>query len=97
MKINTARLNLHTEFIILETMTQLPFAILLQQLKKRVGMKANENLLPLQPGDVLETYADIEDFATRFGYSPKVDIQEGISRFVEWYIKYHEDHWTDRK
>jgi UDP-glucuronate 4-epimerase len=61
------------------------------------GKQAHENILPIQPGDVLETHADIEDFVTRFGYSPKVDIKEGISLFVEWYIKYHQEHLKDRK
>jgi UDP-glucuronate 4-epimerase len=54
-----------------------------------LGMKAEQNLLPLQPGDVLETFADVEDLAADVGYRPSTTIEEGVARFVEWYRDYY--------
>ncbi len=51
--------------------------------------KAIENNLPLQPGDVIETFADIDNFVKNFDFQPKVSINEGIEKFVLWYIKNH--------
>lgn len=50
-----------------------------------VGKKADRNLLPMQPGDVLATYADVQDLARDVGYRPQTSIEEGMARFVEWY------------
>ena len=46
--------------------------------------------LPLQPGDVPETYADIDDFAQITGFRPRTSVDEGIGRFVSWYLSYYE-------
>ena len=54
-----------------------------------LGKKAELNLLPMQPGDVKETYADIEDLSLHFGFRPKTSIREGVARFVEWYRGYY--------
>jgi UDP-glucuronate 4-epimerase len=43
-------------------------------------------MLPMQPGDVPETYADIEKAREKLGYDPATSIKEGIPRFVDWYI-----------
>jgi UDP-glucuronate 4-epimerase len=43
---------------------------------------------PMQPGDVRDTYADIGDLASATGFAPKVSVEEGIRRFVEWYRGY---------
>ena len=43
----------------------------------------------MQPGDVLSTYADIDDLTRDFGFVPKTDIRVGIQRFVDWYINYY--------
>ena len=51
--------------------------------------KAELNLLPLQPGDVPDTYADVSDLVHEFDYQPKTSVQEGIGEFVEWYKKYY--------
>lgn len=53
------------------------------------GKKAIKQFLPLQKGDVLSTHADMKLFQKTFEYSPRVDIKEGVSRFVEWYKKYY--------
>jgi UDP-glucuronate 4-epimerase len=45
-------------------------------------------MLPLQPGDVPDTYADVTDLAEQFDYKPATPVQEGIARFVDWYREY---------
>jgi len=54
-----------------------------------LGKKAIKNLLPLQPGDVPETYADIEDLEKEIGFKPSTPIEVGIERFVKWYRWYY--------
>ena len=56
-------------------------------IEENLGKKANVNLLPLQPGDVVATYADVEDLFTTFNFKPKYSIQEGVKNFVEWFKK----------
>lgn len=58
-------------------------------LEKHLGRKAQKDLLPLQPGDVKETIADIEITQKRFGFSPKTHIEEGLKNFVHWYKIYY--------
>jgi UDP-glucuronate 4-epimerase len=55
-----------------------------------LGRKAELNLLPLQPGDVPDTYADVEDLVRDVGYRPQTRIEDGIARFVEWYRQYYQ-------
>ncbi|MBS1259454.1 MAG: UDP-N-acetylglucosamine 4-epimerase [Candidatus Scalindua arabica] len=54
-----------------------------------LGKKAKKNLLSIQPGDVPETYADVDDLAEDVGFKPATPIEEGIKRFVEWYREYY--------
>ncbi len=58
-------------------------------LESALGKKANMDMQPMQPGDVKETYADISPAQAAFGFSPKTSIEEGLSRFVEWYRDYY--------
>lgn len=58
-------------------------------LEKELGRTAQRELLPMQPGDVPATYADIEDLARDIGFRPKTSIADGIARFVAWYRDYH--------
>lgn len=58
-------------------------------IEKALGKKAQMQMAPLQPGDVPETCADITESTNDFGFKPKVSINEGIPRFVEWYQRYH--------
>jgi UDP-glucuronate 4-epimerase len=58
-------------------------------LEKGFGRAAEKKLLPLQPGDVLETFADVDDLARDIGFRPQTKIEDGIARFVEWYRMYH--------
>jgi len=54
-----------------------------------LGRKAQKNFLPLQPGDVPETYADIDDLVRDVGYRPATPIEVGVGRFVDWFREYY--------
>jgi UDP-glucuronate 4-epimerase len=56
-----------------------------------LGKKAEMNLLPLQPGDVPDTYADVQALIDDTGYCPGTPVEEGVARFVEWYLDYYGD------
>ncbi len=58
-------------------------------IENAVGKKAKKNMLPLQPGDVPKTYANIDALTNLTGFKPTVGIEEGIRRFVEWYKSYY--------
>ena len=58
-------------------------------LERALGRTAIKELLPLQPGDVPESFADIETARRDLGFEPKISIEEGIGRFVQWYKRYH--------
>jgi UDP-glucuronate 4-epimerase len=66
-----------------------PLLRYIEALETRLGVTAKKNFLPLQPGDVPSTRADIDDFARDFGYRPQTLIEDGIARFVEWYRAYY--------
>ena len=55
------------------------------EIERAIGTTAFKNLLPMQPGDVPSTYADVSKANRLLGYDPKVDLTDGIPRFVEWY------------
>lgn len=55
-----------------------------------VGMKAEKNLLPLQPGDVPDTYANVEDLVNDVDYKPSTSVEVGVRRFVDWYLDYYQ-------
>ncbi len=61
----------------------------IETLEKELGKQAEKNFLPLQPGDVAKTYADIDDLREAMGFSPETSIEDGIARFVEWYRGYY--------
>jgi UDP-glucuronate 4-epimerase len=54
-----------------------------------LGKKAEKELLPLQPGDVPDTFADVEDLVKDVGYKPSTNVKEGVSKFVDWYLDYN--------
>ncbi len=62
---------------------------LIELLERALGRKARKNYLSEQPGDVPETCADIEDLSLDAGYEPSTPIEVGISRFVEWYMRFY--------
>ena len=62
---------------------------LIELLEQELGREAVKRFLPMQPGDVPATCADVEDLAQDVGFSPATPIQEGVRRFVAWYRAYH--------
>lgn len=58
-------------------------------LEKKLGRAARKKMLPMQPGDVEATYADIEYSTDWLGFLPKTSIEKGISEFVDWYLSYY--------
>jgi UDP-glucuronate 4-epimerase len=61
----------------------------IETLETSLGKKTEKKLLPLQPGDVPNTYADIDDLAEEFGYKPTTSIQKGVENFAKWYKEYN--------
>ncbi len=61
----------------------------IELLEKNLGKKAEKKLLPLQEGDVKETYADIDALHEYIDFKPVTPIEEGIARFVKWYLNYY--------
>lgn len=62
---------------------------LIELLEAEIGMEARKNFLPLQPGDVPATFADVEALANDVGFRPRTPLEEGVKRFVAWYREYH--------
>ena len=58
-------------------------------IENTLGKEANINLMPLQPGDMYQTYASTDNLYQAINYLPKVSIEEGIKAFVEWYLEYY--------
>jgi UDP-glucuronate 4-epimerase len=62
---------------------------MIELIEQACGRKAEKKLLPMQPGDVRDTFADISAIQGDLGFAPTTTIEEGIPRFVEWYRAYH--------
>ncbi len=58
-------------------------------LEESLGVEVKKELLPLQPGDVPDTYADVDDLVSEFGYKPSMSVKEGVKNFADWYKEYH--------
>ncbi|MBU9713488.1 NAD-dependent epimerase [Evansella tamaricis] len=65
-------------------------------LEKHLGIEANKEFLPMQPGDVQATFADIDDLNKATGFKPTTSIDEGLKKFVDWYRQYYQIN-TDKK
>jgi nucleoside-diphosphate-sugar epimerase len=61
----------------------------IEVLEECLGRKARQNLLPLQPGDVPDTFADVHDLVRDLDYRPDTPIEVGVRRFVDWYKSYY--------
>jgi UDP-glucuronate 4-epimerase len=59
-------------------------------LEKEFGRKAIKEMLPMQPGDVPATYADVDDLARDVGFRPATSIEDGVARFGRWFREYHD-------
>ena len=63
----------------------------IEVLEQCLGRKSERNLLPLQVGDVPDTWADAEDLVRDVGYRPSTPVEEGVAKFVAWYLEYYRD------
>ena len=61
----------------------------IQSIENALGQEAQKNMLPLQPGDVPATWADVDDLWERLNFKPKTPVNEGIRKFIEWYKMYY--------
>jgi UDP-glucuronate 4-epimerase len=61
----------------------------IEVIEQELGRKAEKNLLPMQPGDVPDTFADIDDLERDVGYRPTTPVEVGVKRFVEWYLDFY--------
>ena len=61
----------------------------IETIEQAIGKKAKKNLLPMQPGDVKATFADIDDLARDVGFRPRTSIEDGVARFMEWFREYY--------
>jgi UDP-glucuronate 4-epimerase len=70
---------------------QTPVALLryIEVLEQSLGRKAQKNMLPMQLGDLPDTWADVEALARDVGYRPSTDLETGVKHFVEWYLAYY--------
>ena len=62
---------------------------MIDTIEKYMGIKAKKNLLPMQPGDVMITYSDTSKAKKMLGYDPKITLDDGIKKFVEWFKEYY--------
>ncbi len=63
----------------------------IETIEKNLGIEADKELLPLQLGDVPNTYADVDDLVSEFDYKPSTSIQDGVEKFIKWYKEYYGD------
>jgi UDP-glucuronate 4-epimerase len=59
-------------------------------LEQEIGTTVEKNLLPIQPGDVPDTFADVEALVRDVGYKPTTTIEQGVKQFVQWYRDYYQ-------
>ncbi|MCH8868022.1 MAG: capsular biosynthesis protein CpsI, partial [Proteobacteria bacterium] len=63
----------------------------IEVIEECLGKKAEMNMLPLQPGDVPDTWADTDALSTDVGYAPSTTIEVGVRNFIDWYLEYYQD------
>lgn len=63
----------------------------IEVIEKKLGKKAIKNLLPLQEGDVPETFANVDDLIRDVGFKPSTSIEEGVGKFIDWYTEYYKN------
>jgi UDP-glucuronate 4-epimerase len=60
----------------------------IEAIEKKLGKTIEKNMLPIQPGDVPATFADVDALVKNLGYKPETDIQTGIDNFIDWYMEF---------
>ena len=61
----------------------------IEVLEQQLGKTAGKEFLPMQPGDVYQTYADVSELERDFDFKPSTTIEEGLGKFVAWYKEYY--------
>ena len=71
----------------------------IETLEKALGREAEKEYLPMQPGDVYQTYADVTELMRDFDFKPSTGIEEGLGKFAEWYFDYYgsKDDYDNKK
>jgi UDP-glucuronate 4-epimerase len=67
----------------------------IEVIEKRLGKKAIKRMMDLQPGDVSESHADVSDLIEKLGYKPNTPIQQGINKFIDWYLSFYNIRMAD--
>lgn len=62
----------------------------IETIENALGKKAVKNMLPIQAGDVVSTFAETDDLRDAVGFAPSTPLQVGIDKFIAWYVKYHD-------
>ena len=86
---NPARSNAPYRIFNIGSSQNTPLMRYIEVLENELGKKAQLEMLPLQAGDVPDTFADCTDLETELGYSPKVNVEEGVANFVRWYREFY--------
>ena len=60
-----------------------------REIELNLNVTANKNYMPMQDGDVVETWADTNDLATEYYFNPEISIKNGVKRFIDWYRVYY--------
>ena len=63
----------------------------IEAIEKKLGKKATKTMMPMQPGDVHKTYADVTSLKNNTGYLPSTSIETGVNNFIDWYLSYYKD------
>ena len=63
----------------------------IEALETSLGKKAEKELIPLQLGDIPDTFADVDDLEEQFGYKPSVSVKQGVENFAKWYLEYNKN------
>ena len=61
----------------------------IEAIEKKLNKKSIKNMMPLQIGDVPSSHADVTDLMEDIGYKPNTPIQEGVNKFIDWYLKFY--------
>ena len=72
-----------------------PLMNYIDALEEALGITAQKNMMPMQPGDVQATSADTSELSDWVGFAPNTDVRDGVKRFVDWYVAYHGRNTTD--
>tara|TARA_A100001015_G_scaffold15551_1_gene18133 strand:+ start:5392 stop:6387 length:996 start_codon:yes stop_codon:yes gene_type:complete len=63
----------------------------ISEIEKQLNMKAKINFMPLQPGDVIKSHANVEELINEFEYEPQISVEYGIEKFISWYKEYYKN------